>query len=271
MVIRYQSSLKGAKIVKPSRKFLSLPIITLHEGQHIGYVKSLILDPRTKSLAALVIDPKGFFKDQRIIPYSKVVSVGDDAITIDKSSQVEKPANLPEILNLLKEKLSIIGTRVVTESGKVLGTADEYFIESETGKVKEIEISGGKIEGFLTGKARLQADQLVTIGHDVIVAHKGSETVLMVSDKGLSDTFKNIIHTTSHFASETTQNVSQYFKKDKQEKVASLVDTTEPATDTTINAEDISAAAITSSDSPVSEADPDLASEAPEQKDVKEA
>lgn len=260
--------------MKPSRKFLSLPIITLHEGQHIGYVKSLILDPKSKSLAALVIDPKGFFKDQRIIPYSKVVSVGDDAITIDKSSQVEKPANLPEILTLIKEKLSIIGTKIVTESGKVLGIADEYYIEPETGKVKEIEISGGKLEGLLNGKARLQADQLVTIGHDVIVAQKGSESGLIVSDKGLSDTFKNIIHSTSHFASETTQNVSQYFKKDKKE--AASVDPGEmTAADTEFSAEVMLAGNIDpkqiSAENSANDAapDPEPATDAPE-KDIKE-
>ena len=129
--------------MKPSRKFLSLPIISLSEGQHIGYVKGLVIDANTKSLAALIIDPKGFFKDQRIIPYGKVVSVGEDAITIDKGGHVEKSASLPEILSLIKEKLSIIGTRVITQSGKTLGIAEEYYIDPITGAITQIEISGG--------------------------------------------------------------------------------------------------------------------------------
>ena len=82
-------------LVKASRKYLSLPIISLQEGQQIGYVKSLILDAGTKSLAAIVVDPKGLFKDQRIIPYSKVVSVGDDAITIDKEAPRGKDLKSP--------------------------------------------------------------------------------------------------------------------------------------------------------------------------------
>lgn len=201
--------------MKPSKKYLSLPIISLQEGQKIGYVKSLILDAAKKSLAAIVVDPKGLFKDQRIIPYSKVVSVGDDAITIDKVSHVEKTSNLPELLDMFKQKLSIIGTKIVTETGKTLGTADEYYVDPQTGEITQIEISGGKLEGILSGKAWISANCIITIGHDVIVAQKESENTLTVADKGLSETFKNLIYSTSHLASETTHTISNYLKKDK--------------------------------------------------------
>jgi len=209
--------------MKPSRKFLSLPIISLHEGQQIGYVKNLILNAGTKSLAAIVVDPKGFFKDQRIIPYSKVVSVGDDAITINKESHVEKTSSLPELLDLVKEKLTIIGTKMVTETGKTLGTAEEYYVDPDTGQITQIEISGGKLEGFLNGKAWISAEYVTTIGHDVIVTQKGSENALTVSDKGLSESFKNLIHTTSHLASETTHTISSYFKKDRIKPTSQVV------------------------------------------------
>ena len=226
--------------MKPSRKFLSLPIISLQEGQQLGYVKSLILNASSKSLAAIVVDPKGFFKDQRIIPYSKVVSVGDDAITINKESHVEKTSSLPELLDLVKEKLTIIGTKMVTETGKTLGTADEFYVDPSTGKITKIEISGGKLEGFLNGKAWISAEYITTIGHDIIVAQKGSESVLTVSDKGLSDSFKSLIHSTSHLASETTQTISKYFKKDKlkpsqaaQDKTSIIFPETDPEIETT--------------------------------------
>jgi len=201
--------------MKPSKKFLSLPIISLQEGQQIGYVKSLILDAGSKALAAIIVDSKGFFKDQRIIPYSKVVSVGEDAITIDTQSHVEKTTSLPELLDLVREKLTIIGTKMVTETGKTLGIAEEYYVDPKTGKITQIEVSGGKIEGFLSGKAWISADYIKTIGHDVIITQQGSEDALTVADKGLTDSFKNLMHSTSNLASETTHTISRYFKKDK--------------------------------------------------------
>jgi uncharacterized protein YrrD len=219
--------------MKASRKFLSLPIISLQEGQHIGYVKSLIFNPQTKSLAAIVVD-KGLFKDQRIIPYNKVVSVGEDAITIDKCAYVEKSTNIPEILDLMKNKLNVIGTKVITESGKTLGVAEEYYINPEDGKMTHVEISSGKINGLLKGKAQLKAENLITIGHDIIVAVKGSEINLTVSDKGINDALKTILQSTTNFAAGTKQTVSHYFKKEKQNDcVEEALATVDKVTDNT--------------------------------------
>lgn len=209
--------------MKPSKKFLSLPIISLQEGQQIGRVKGLILNAATKSLAAIIVDSKGFFKDQRIIPYAKVVSVGEDAITIDKETHVEKTSSLPELLELVKEKFTVIGTKAVTENGKALGIAEEYYVDPETGKIIQIEISSGKIEGFLNGKAWLSAEHIITMGHDVIIARKGSESALTITDKGLSESLKNFMQTTSHLASETSQSIGSYFHKGKPKAAVSAL------------------------------------------------
>ena len=218
MIARFLCSCIGRKeveLLKPSKEFHSLPIVSLSEGQHIGYVKSLVVDAQSKALAALVIDPKGFFKDQRIIPYSKVVSVGEDAITIDKGSYVEKSASLPEILQLIKERLSIIGTRIITQNGKTLGVVDEYYINPTNGQITQVEISGGKIEGFFSGKALLDAQYLLTIGQDVIVAQQGSESHLLVADKGINESLKSLLHSTTNLASETSASLSKFFNPEK--------------------------------------------------------
>lgn len=199
--------------MKPSRKFLSLPIVSLREGQHIGYVKNLVLDPRTKSVAALVIDPKGFFRDQRIIPFGKIISVGDDAITIDRENHVDRSANIPEILTLLKENAEIIGTKIISETGKTLGIAMEYYVDPESGTITQIELSGGRANGLLNGSAWLNSENILTIGQDAIIVRKGSEDNLTIAGKGLNNTLKSLLHSASQTASETTQTVSGYFKK----------------------------------------------------------
>ncbi len=244
--------------MKASRKFLSLPIVSLSEGQHIGYVKNLIIDADKKCIAALVVDPKGFFKDQRIIPYSKVISVGEDAITIDKSSQVEKSTNIPEILDLIKQKLTINGTKIVTETGKTLGFAEEYFVEPSNGKIIKIEISGGKLEGILNGKAMLDANQVITVGHDVIVAQKGSESSLEVAGKGLNDSLKSFWHSTSHVATEKTNSLGNYLKKIRKDNPAddSMELAANPAADPDIEIQTEQVKAIEQKDSTESHPSP---------------
>ena len=206
--------------MKKSRKFVSMPIVSLQEGMQIGVVRSLVVDPVKLEVAALIIDQRGWFREQKIIPYAKVKSVGADAITIDQSSNVQKPVSLPEILKLIKEKANPIGTRVIAENGTVIGNVDEYYIDEITGKITSLEIAGKLLESLFKGRARLPVEQVLTIGSDVVVVKDGAETHLEKIDGGLQETFSNIKEGTSSLLESTIQRTKEISKniKEKYEK-----------------------------------------------------
>lgn len=206
--------------MKKSRKLISMPIVSIEEGLQIGSVRGLIVNSDKMEIAAIVLDKRGWFKEQKIIPYSKVKSIGMDALTIDQSSNVQKPINLPEILKLIKEKANPIGARVITESGTVLGLVDEYNINEETGKIVSLEISGKFLESLFKGKALLSAEHIRKIGVHAIVVKNGAETLLEKIDGGLQETFSNIKEGTSSILESTIQRTKELSKniKDKYEK-----------------------------------------------------
>lgn len=206
--------------MKKSRRFISMPIISLEEGLQVGSVRSLIVNAEKMEIAALVIDQRGWFREQKIIPYSKVRSVGTDAITIDQSSNVQRPVNLPEILKLLKERANPIGSRVLAENGLVLGLVDEYYIDENTGKIVSLEISGKFLESLFKGKGLLGAEHIRTMGLHAIVVNDGCESYLEKIDGGLQETLSNIKEGTSVLLESTIQKTKEISKnlKDKYEK-----------------------------------------------------
>lgn len=135
-----------------SKTLLSMRIISLEEGQQIGRVRGIVVDPDNFTIAALVTDKQGWFGDYKVVPFEKVISIGDHAITIDKKSSIEKPSNLPEIAKLMKHKLPILGAKVFSESGTLLGIVDELLYETENGAIDSLEISGRLLESLLPGK-----------------------------------------------------------------------------------------------------------------------
>lgn len=206
--------------MKKSRKFISMPIVSLSEGLQIGTVRSLIVNPEKMEVAAITIDQRGWFREQKIIPYAKVRSVGNDAITIDQSSTVQRTVSLPEILKLIKERANPIGIRVLSEDGTVLGIIEEYYIDEETGRIVSLEISGKFLESLFKGKALLSADCVRTMGFDAIVVKNGSEEKLEKIDGGLQETFSNIKEGTSTLLESTIQRTKEISKniKEKYEK-----------------------------------------------------
>ncbi|MDD4169637.1 MAG: PRC-barrel domain-containing protein [Desulfotomaculaceae bacterium] len=195
--------------MKKSKQLLSLAVISLEEGQQIGTVKGLIIDPAGKKLAALIIEQKGWFKEQRFITYNKVHSVGSDAITIEKSSCVEKGGTLSEIVKLLKDKISITGSKIVAENGTVLGYVDEYYIDLTTGGIAGLEFSGNLIDSVIKGRAFLDTSYIRTFGKEVtIVTDEGIDNIFK-QEGGLQEKVKSIKESTGQIWDNT-------FKKTKE-------------------------------------------------------
>jgi uncharacterized protein YrrD len=203
--------------MRKSRKFVSMPIISLEEGVQIGTVKSLIVNPAKMEIAAIVVGQRGWFKEEKIIPYLKISKIGNDAITVDQSGNAQKPINLPEILKLIKEKADPIGAKVIMEDGTILGSVDEYYIEENTGIIKELELSSRFLESLYKGKALLSTEHIRTIGPEVIVAKNSAQSNLKKLDGGLQETLQSIKEGTSTIW-ESTKNRTKEISKTIKEK-----------------------------------------------------
>jgi len=192
---------------KLSKKALSLPVLSVTEGEHLGYVKSLVIDPINKVIAAFVINQKGWFKEDKIIPFNRVKNIGDNAIIIDKAGTAEKPANFPQIIKYIKNPAQLINAKVVSTSGKALGQVEEFCFDI-TGKITKFEISGKITEGLWKGKAVLPSEEVVTIGKDAIMVAEGAESRLIMESKHLKKTMNDLKSATSK-AWDTTVQTSQ--------------------------------------------------------------
>lgn len=178
--------------MRRSKKFLSLPVISLADGQQIGTVRRLLLNPEKREVVGLLIEGKGLFKEQKVIPYQRVHHVGDDALTIEKSTCAEKAANLPELVQLVKEKINITGARLVTEKGTRLGIVDEFYIDEKTGKITALVVDGSLFSDLLEGKSLLDASFIRTIGKDFIIVREEAEKNLIPDSRGLKDTWLRV-------------------------------------------------------------------------------
>jgi len=189
-----------------SRQLISLPLISLAEGLQAGTVRGLVIDPTRKALAALIIEQRGWFKEQKFIPFQKIHSIGNDAITVEQSNGLERGPKLPDIIKLLKEKVTIIGARIVAENGIFLGFADEYRLDPLTGSITGLEFSGSFINSTFKGRAFLDINHVRTIGKEVIITTSGAVENTVKLAGGLQETIKKFKETGSHWRDGVTQS-----------------------------------------------------------------
>ncbi len=191
--------------MQKSKRFEAMPVISLEEGRQIGIVKGLVVDPAARKVAALIIEQKGLFKEQRFIPYNRINSVGNDAITIEKSSGIERAAGVPEIARLLKEKVVTIGAKIMTDNGTVLGYVDEYYVDLSTGTIAGLEFSGNRLDSIIKGRAFIDINYVRTLGKEVIIVSSECLDNIFKLEGGLQVTVKNLRESTGQFWENTLQ------------------------------------------------------------------
>jgi sporulation protein YlmC with PRC-barrel domain len=166
-------------------------IISLENGQHIGKLTGLVINPECISVAALLIESKALFKDKMIIPYDKVHSI-DEIVTVKNTSCLEKASANTLIGQLVQKNLTIFGTRIITEGGAILGSVEDFTLDVKTGKIMSLLIASKSYEKYLKGMAELPISHVITIGRDAIITKTGSKDALLMPDDTLAEKVESI-------------------------------------------------------------------------------
>lgn len=156
--------------MKKSVDIIGLPIISISEGKELGIAKQFVINPLKGCVAALAIDDGKWYYGAKLLAYSAITGIGEYAITIETSEDITTLANAPEFEELLCADITVIGTKVLTKSGRNLGNVNEIIVDS-SGKIIVCEIveSSGEI-------IHIPAQRILTFGKEVLVITDDTET-----------------------------------------------------------------------------------------------
>lgn len=172
---------------------LDMPVFSINEAEAIGVVKNIIIDPVEKCLLALAVDKRGWYHDVRVIPAAKIRSIGEDVINIDEKQSAQRTVNLPRIVEYMHKPCGLVGNRIITDEGQMLGKVERFFLARDTGRISKLEVSGGIAGGVLgglwAGRVAVPASFIITIGADAVVVDKSCLEHLQINASVLQVNF----------------------------------------------------------------------------------
>lgn len=141
---------------------LNLPIFSLTSGNKIGEVKNFILNTETEKLQGIVSDEDGFidFEDVYSLSAEAIMVVLEEIKSKNPTNKLEPPLFLPE---------DIIGTPIISESGKSVGEIGDILLDGTTALIKGFEVSDGLLKDLVSGRTKIVLSDITTFGEDVIV------------------------------------------------------------------------------------------------------
>jgi len=161
------------------------PVISL-QGEEIGSVSRVIVDPGAGKIVGLTVNVKGWFKGEKCVEFESVNSAGDYAVTVRQSSHV-LPLNDFPALEKLAQDSNMYNMRIITPEGKLIGTVSDFYFDSGTGKIERYILTGGVIKNLFKGRASIPADSIESIGKDAIIAAGNVEDMIQKEETGLQD------------------------------------------------------------------------------------
>lgn len=154
--------------MKTTKAIIGLRIISILDGTQIGVVKDLVLNPQEKSLDFMIVDQPTDYFGAKVISFADILGIGEFAITIPDQGVIQDVAQNSEIQNLLKQDIRVIGTKVLTKKGQLIGEVKEVIINEDTGRIASCLFdSDGQMQ-------EIQSENIITLGKELLIIEEVS-------------------------------------------------------------------------------------------------
>jgi|GEM_PF-711954 len=164
-----------------AKSILNMTVVNLADGERIGRVQDLIVDPGQRQVVALLLQPSGlsFFQSRRAVLYEGVRHIGADAVVVADKSFVVHTSRDQALRPFLSRNIVLVGKPVMAEGGRLLGVIADLLFDSETGRVHGYVLRSLYLKGFPRGFVPvLPADEVLVVGRHLAMVSTRAEFIL---------------------------------------------------------------------------------------------
>jgi len=156
--------------MKPTKEIIGLRIISILDGTQVGVVKDFVLNPQGKTLDFVIVDQPTDIFGAKVIAFADILGLGEFAIMIPQPGVIQDVTQNIDAQNLLKQDTRVLGTKVLTKKGQLIGEVTEILIDEETGRIAACLFeSQGQMH-------QVGVEQVITLGKELLIV-EGFPTV----------------------------------------------------------------------------------------------
>lgn len=168
--------------MKKSNEVIKLPIISISAGDQLGQVNSLVINPEKFSVDFLTIQQEDWQVSVKAIPFKKVIGIGEYAVTVENESSVIDLNEIPIANQLLNKKVGIIGSKIMTRKGELLGEILEYYLNDDNGELMGLSIKAGQKDVILP------ISSVITLGKEMVIVNEHAKEAFLTEAEQLMET-----------------------------------------------------------------------------------
>ena len=82
--------------MKKTQDIVGLSVFSVIDGRQVGQVKDLVINPEEGKVDYLLVSDGSWYIGARILPFDKVMGIGDHAVTTESQSNITSIADVPK-------------------------------------------------------------------------------------------------------------------------------------------------------------------------------
>lgn len=150
--------------MKASAEIKGLRVISISDGREIGKIRDLVLNPQEGKLDFFILDQESDYLGAKVISFADIVGLGEFALTIPNPEVIKNVADSQEVQQLLQLGIEVVGTKVLTKKGALIGEVTEIYYDEETGKVAQCLMSDNQGASYT-----IEGGQIITYGKELLI------------------------------------------------------------------------------------------------------
>lgn len=157
--------------MKSTKEIFGLKVISITDGTEVGLVKDLIINPAGGLLEFILINKHSDYLGSRakVIAFKDVQGIGDYAITISSPEVIQNISSNQQVRELMDQDVKVIGTKVMTTEGTIIGEVKEIYLDVKQGKISQCSYLTLENE-----EKQIAADKIVTYGKDLLIINEST-------------------------------------------------------------------------------------------------
>lgn len=115
-------------------------LVDLDKSQTIGEVVNWVVNPDERRLSALIVRPAGLFAKTMVVTTADIIEYGPRMVVVKNQLAVVLPDEVSGMPKLLRSKFRLLGGRVETQSGRLIGQIEDIMFETTDSSLQKFYV-----------------------------------------------------------------------------------------------------------------------------------
>ncbi len=174
-------------MLKPITEIMGARLVDLDNSQTLGEVTNWVIDPDKKQISALIVKSGGIFARTLAVTTIDIIEYGPKMVVVKNREALVPPSEIVNLPGLMRRKYHVIGSPVITVSGKKLGLVEDLLFETTDSTIQKIYVRPGVLGMFNQPDLIIPADKIVAIEQKKIVVTDDSGDWQAIKQTALSE------------------------------------------------------------------------------------